>query len=706
MSDQRIPISQLSETQTAPDASYIAIDDGSLTKKITVENFNSTSTASAQQYANQAAASAQTVEDNIATSAAQIREATLAAREATQASTSATASATSAYDSASLAQNYSANASTSAGQAMNAADSAAQNLTASKGYAEDSEAWAVGKRNGSDVPASDETYQNNAKYYADSASGSATRAEAAAQSITVPDTTLTVSGVAAESKATGDRISSVNAELADVRVMSDGITAATAGDAVRTQITDVKRQLNELVQSAEVTASGSGNKYVNYAIKSGHVYKVTITSSASTSVATVDANNQSIQSIPPVSPGTAVKSTFTATADAPKVLFYFRASGTARVEDISLRVPVLESEMASAQESIAVLDAANENFKAYNEEINRVYVSAPNSGNYYIPYEIKAGHVYKFTTTCPTNSVTVFTANASNVSVETIGTLISGTHSTVFIAGVDAPKAGFYFRAAGHGSVIELSTESQQWLGEKWSCYGDSLSWNYGWQPIVCDLLGFKDWVRNGKPGAQISWVNATFGINANGIYTTDSPVDTVHESLCAYDRIAKTIDNTLPLIFVMGGTNDFLSGVALGAVEYDSTRTTDSAWNAASGLGDYDITTVKGAMASMFMKLQYHAPNALIVFGTLCNGIGNTTGENQYAESVNSASLKPSDYARAEKEVCETFGIPCVDVFGACGINITNRAAYITDTVHPNEAGNKLLARCVASGLRAEFPR
>ena len=173
MSDQRIPISQLSETQTAPDASYIAIDDGSLTKKITVENFNSTSTASAQQYANQAAASAQTVEDNIATSAAQIREATLAAREATQASTSATASATSAYDSASLAQNYSVNAATSAGQAMNAADTVAQGVTESKEYAEDSEAWAVGKRNGTDVPASDETYQNNSKWYAQQSSNSA-----------------------------------------------------------------------------------------------------------------------------------------------------------------------------------------------------------------------------------------------------------------------------------------------------------------------------------------------------------------------------------------------------------------------------------------------------------------------------------------------------------------------------------------------------
>lgn len=249
MSDQRIPISQLSETQTAPDASYIAIDDGSLTKKITVENFNSTSTASAQQYANQAAASAQTVEDNIATSAAQIREATLAAREATQASTAASASATSAYDSAALAQNYSVNAATSAGQAMNAADTVAQGVTESKEYAEDSEAWAVGKRNGTDVPSSDVTYHNNAKYYSDNASSDADRAEAAADSINLPDTTLTVSGVAADSKATGDRISSVNAELVDIRVMANGATAVTAGDAVRDQISALEDVTNQLISN-------------------------------------------------------------------------------------------------------------------------------------------------------------------------------------------------------------------------------------------------------------------------------------------------------------------------------------------------------------------------------------------------------------------------------------------------------------------------
>ena len=39
-------------------------------------------------------------------------------------------------------------------------------IAQARGAAEDSEAWAVGKRGGTDVPSSDETYHNNAKYWA------------------------------------------------------------------------------------------------------------------------------------------------------------------------------------------------------------------------------------------------------------------------------------------------------------------------------------------------------------------------------------------------------------------------------------------------------------------------------------------------------------------------------------------------------------
>lgn len=50
------------------------------------------------------------------------------------------------------------------------------------GHSEDAEAWAVGKRGGIDVEETDETYHNNAKYYAGEAAGSATAAAASVTS--------------------------------------------------------------------------------------------------------------------------------------------------------------------------------------------------------------------------------------------------------------------------------------------------------------------------------------------------------------------------------------------------------------------------------------------------------------------------------------------------------------------------------------------
>lgn len=60
---------------------------------------------------------------------------------------------------------------------MSAAASATSANTSTQS-ARDSEAWAVGKRNGADVGATDPTYHNNSKYYSGIASGAVTSAQA------------------------------------------------------------------------------------------------------------------------------------------------------------------------------------------------------------------------------------------------------------------------------------------------------------------------------------------------------------------------------------------------------------------------------------------------------------------------------------------------------------------------------------------------
>ena len=157
-------------------------------------------------------------------------------------------------------------------------------------WIERSKAWAIGETlDGDNVPETDETYQNNAKYYAEQADtlGSAQvvlateqatlatakatlateKADAAAASeaaVNGVSTQLTTRMSAIETEqavqdARMDTFTSLpegstsgNAELADIRVGADGTTYDTAGNAVRGQISGLKSDLDYLKDVTKV----------------------------------------------------------------------------------------------------------------------------------------------------------------------------------------------------------------------------------------------------------------------------------------------------------------------------------------------------------------------------------------------------------------------------------------------------------------------
>lgn len=97
------------------------------------------------------------------------------------------------------------------------------------GATEGAEAWAVGQRGGVDVESTDETYHNNAKYYAEQAADSAA-------SIGI-DATLTQTGKAADAKKTGDEISALKEDLSSIQTA----TASDVGKALKVKtVTDGK----------------------------------------------------------------------------------------------------------------------------------------------------------------------------------------------------------------------------------------------------------------------------------------------------------------------------------------------------------------------------------------------------------------------------------------------------------------------------------
>lgn len=159
--------SATSASTSATNAASSATSAGNSATAAATSETNATNAATAAGTSETNARNSATTASTAATNAASSE--TNAANSATAAAGSATAAATSATN-AVTAETGAAGSATAAG---NSATAAAGSATAAADSAEDSEAWAVGERSGTPVPYGDETYHNNAKYWADQASHAA-----------------------------------------------------------------------------------------------------------------------------------------------------------------------------------------------------------------------------------------------------------------------------------------------------------------------------------------------------------------------------------------------------------------------------------------------------------------------------------------------------------------------------------------------------
>lgn len=294
---------------------------------------------------------------------------------------------------------------------------------------------------------------------------------------------------------------------------------------------------------------------------------------------------------------------------------------------------------------------------------------------------------------------------------------------------------GYKYSADGNHFLYE---EDNPWYGKTWSAYGDSITdisggngLNIGWAKYVNQNIPFSMFYGRGIGGQRYVWGNgggAVSFIDDTGVcvnrndsytkdnYTGDVPEGTVacRSSLCSWDRIVHmypdSIKDTIDLIVVMG-VNDggAQTQVITDIPQFISGATTDTEWtNAEENTlgGDFDVTTLNGAVASTLLKLQTRCSNALIVICSGWSGLG--TG---------SSSVDTADYGNGGKgvwyegqtirNVANYFSFNFFDLWGSTQVNPWNHTKYITDGTHPyNDDGKKALARAYTDAIKRLTPR
>lgn len=175
MPNRDITIAELPVTTVAADNSYIPIDNGDITYKIKVSDYNAGANATARAYAEAASTSANSASASAGNASTYAANASQSAQDASNSANTALNHSNNASLYANNAYEYAAAASTSASNATSQAQQVSDYAREAGEKSEDAEAFAVGKRGGVDVNEEDEAYENNAKYYKEQASAEVAR---------------------------------------------------------------------------------------------------------------------------------------------------------------------------------------------------------------------------------------------------------------------------------------------------------------------------------------------------------------------------------------------------------------------------------------------------------------------------------------------------------------------------------------------------
>ena len=167
--------------------------------------------------------------------------------------------------------------------------------------------------------------------------------------------------------------------------------------------------------------------------------------------------------------------------------------------------------------------------------------------------------------------------------------------------------------------------------------------------------------------------------INSDGVGGTCITVGEGNDFLSRLSKIPSNID----LMSIFGGTNDWGHNMELGTIE------------------STENTTFYGALKYLCKYMLENKPEITWFFITPIQrnydkvpAEGETKGKrtNKYGKTLD-------EYVQAIKEIAEYYSIPVLDLYHNCFAGDANKTVelYLTDGLHPNAAGHKIMARKIS---------
>jgi len=208
--------------------------------------------------------------------------------------------------------------------------------------------------------------------------------------------------------------------------------------------------------------------------------------------------------------------------------------------------------------------------------------------------------------------------------------------------------------------------------GLKINFLGDSITEGHG-----ASSPEFFFWKRFEKDGC----ICRGYGIGGTRIANQQVPYDERMDQYFA-SRV-DAMDNDADVVVIFGGTNDYGHGDAAKGCMTD--RTPD---------------TFYGALHDLYQKILKKYPKATVIVMTPLH----RTDENRvYNERGIRNWGTLSDYVEIIREVAQYYSLPVVDLYKESGIQPQEdflRERYCPDGLHPNDAGNEIIYRCLKSRL------